>query len=182
MFHDNSDVNSPWSFGQRITEPGRRVVGSASIIQSNFGGGDHGNFEVAVPVVNDAGASSCAHYWHDNSDVNKQWSSGQRISDPVHEVIGGGCIIQSTFGGGAHGNFEVAAWVRLPDGRSVLQHYWHNNSDVNLPWRNGQVIVGGAKGNGVMIQSSFWLSTREFRVVVPVEGPGARTYPATRLA
>jgi hypothetical protein len=176
MWHDNSDVNNPWSFGQRITEPGRRVVGPASIIQSNFGAGNHGNFEVVVPVVNDAGQVELRHYWHDNSDVNNPWSIGQRINDPTHVIIGGGCIIQSDIGSGAHGNFEVAAWVRLPDSRSVLQHYWHDNSDVNLSWQNGQVIVEGAKGNGVIIQGSFGSPHGNFEVVVPVEGPGGRTY------
>ena len=176
MWHDNSDVNKPWSFGQRITEAGRRVAGPASIIQSDFGSGDHGNFEVVVPVVNNAGRVELRHYWHDNSDVSNPWSSGQRINDPTHEVIGGGCIIQSNFGSGAHGNFEVAAWVRLPGGRPALQHYWHDNSDVNLAWGNGQVIVEGAKGNGVIIQSSFGSPPGNFEVVVPVEGPGGRTY------
>lgn len=176
MWHDNSDVNKPWSFGQRITEPGPRVVGPASIIQSDFGSVDHGNFEVVVPVVNNAGRVELRHYWHDNSDVNNPWSIGQRINDPTHEVVGGGCIIQSNFGSGRHGNFEVAAWIRLPDGRPVLQHYWHDNPDVNLPWRGGQVIVSGAKGNGVMIQSSFGSPHGNFEVVVPVGGPGGRTY------
>lgn len=176
MWHDNGDVNKPWSFGQRITEPGRQAVGPASIIQSTFGQGDHGNFEVVVPVINDAGLVELRHYWRDNADVHTPWSIGQRINDPAHEVIGSGCIIQSSFGSGDHGNFEVAAWVRLPDGRSVLQHYWHDNSDVDLPWRNGQVIVEGAKGNGVIIQSSFGAPHGNFEVLAPVEGPGGRTY------
>jgi Domain of unknown function (DUF4185) len=177
MWHDNSDVSKTWSFGQRITEPGRQVVGPASIIQSNFGSSEHGNFEAVVPVINDSGQAELRHYWHDNSDVNKPWAVGQRINDPTHEVIGGGCIIQSNFGSSEHGNFEVAAWVKLPDGRSVLQHYWHDNSDADLPWQNGQVIIVGAKGNGVIIQSSFGSSEHSnFEVVVPVAGPGGRTY------
>lgn len=176
MWHDNSDVNKPWSFGQRITEQGRRVVGPASVIQSNFGSGGHGNFEVAVPVIDDSGHAELRHYWHDNSDVKKPWSKGQRINSPQHQVLGGGCLIQSNFGSGGHGNFEVAAWVRLADGRSVLQHYWHDNSDVNLPWRSGQIIVERAKGAGVMIQSSFGSPHGNFEVVVAVEGPFGRTY------
>lgn len=176
MWHDNSDVNKPWSFGQRITEAGRQVVGPASIIQSDFKSGSHGNFEVVVPIVGADGRVELRHYWHDNADVNKPWSIGQRINDPTHAVIGGGCIIQSNFGSGAHGNFEVAARVRLPDGRSVLQHYWHDNSNVNLPWRNGQVIISGAAGNGVIIQGSFGSPHGNFEVVVPVAGPAGRIY------
>jgi hypothetical protein len=176
MWHDNSDGNNPWSFAQRITEPGRRVVGPASIIQSIIGAGSHGNFEVVVPVVGNGGRVELRHYWHDNSDGSLPWSIGQQINDPAHEVIGGGCIIQSNFGSGAHGNFEVAAWVRLPGGHSVLQHYWHDNSDGSLPWQNGQVIAQGVKGNGVIIQSSFGSPNRNFEVVVPVDAPGGRTY------
>ena len=177
LWHDNSDVNKPWAFGQRITEVGRQVVGPASLIQSDFRSDAHGNFEVIVPVVNDGGQVELRHYWHDNADVNKHWSVGQRVNDPAHEVLGGGCIIQSDFSGGDHGNFEVAAWVRLADGRAVLQHYWHDNNDVNSPWRNGQIIVAGAKGNGVLIQSSFGSGGHgNFEVVVPIEGPEGRTY------
>jgi hypothetical protein len=153
------------------------VVGPASIIQSNIGTGSHGNFEVVVPVAGDGGRVELRHYWHDNSGGRKPWSiTPHQINDPTHEVIGGGCIIQSNFGSGAHGNFEVAAWVRLPDGRSVLQHYWHDNSDGGLPWQKGRVIAEGVKGNGVIIQSSFGSPNRNFEVVVPVDAPGGRTY------
>jgi hypothetical protein len=177
MWHDNSDDDKPWSFAGRITEPGRRVAGPASIIQSNIGTGSHGNFEVVVPVVGNGGRRELRHYWHDNSGEYGPWSiTPHRVNDPKHEVLGGGCIIQSTFGSGAHGNFEVAAWVRLPDGRSVLQHYWHDNTDGGLPWQNARVIAEGVKGNGVIIQRSFGSPNRNFEVVVPVDAPGGRTY------
>ena len=177
MWHDNSDDDKPWSFAGRITEPGRRVAGPASIIQSNIGTGSHGNFEVVVPVVGNGGRRELRHYWHDNSGEYGPWSiTPHQINDPAHEVIGGGCIIQSNFGTGAHGNFEVAAWVRLPDGRSVLQHYWHDNTDGGLPWQNARVIAEGVKGNGVIIQSSFGSPNRNFEVVFPVDAPGGRTY------
>lgn len=177
VWHDNSDVNLPWQFGQRITEAGRRVLGPACIIQSNFGGGEHGNFEVIVPVLGDDGVPELRHYWHDNSDVNLPWNRGQRVNDPSHAVIGSGCLIQSNFGDSDHGNFEVAAWVALPDGRRVLQHYWHDNSDVGLPWRNGQIIAFDVHGNGVLIQSDFGSEEHgNFEVAVPVQGPEGRTY------
>jgi hypothetical protein len=176
FWHDNSDVSKPWGPAQRITESSRRVIGSASIIQGDFGSSGRGNFEVAVPIINEQGHHELRHYWHDNSDVNKPWRSGQRISDPSHTVLGGGCLIQSNFGTGAHGNFEVCAFVRLPDGRDVLQHYWHDNSDVNKTWQNGQVMAEGVKGPGVMIQGSFGSPHGNFEIVVPVEGRGGRTY------
>jgi Domain of unknown function (DUF4185) len=173
LWHDNSDTTHPWSFGQRITEPGRNVTGPASIIQSSFRSGEHGNFEVVVPVMNDDGSSELRHYWHDNSDVQLPWRRGQRVNDPTHRVLGSGCIIQSTLGGSDHGNFEVAGWVQLNDGRSVLHHYWHDNSDVERPWANGQIITDQARGNGVLIQSSFG-DTGNFEVVAPVDGRDGR--------
>lgn len=175
LWHDNADVNSPWGLGKRITEPGRQVMGPASIIQSSLGADDN-NFEVVVPVLDDVGRVELRHYWHDNSDVDSPWRVGGRVNDPSHEVLGGGCIFQSDFGADGN-NFEVAAWVRLPDGQSVLHHYWHDNSDVGSPWRNGQVILAGVCGNGTLIQSSFGGGAHgNFEVAVPRVGPGGRTF------
>src|SRR6266699_1406556 len=130
-WRDNFAPGNPWKRGQRIIE--NRAAFPGSLIQSDFGDGEHGNFEVVVPLFGDAGLVELwhmwhdnsevvvpvvdnrgrvelQHYWHDNSDVNNPWSIGQRVSDPMHEIIGGGCIIQSDFGSDDHGNFEVAAW------------------------------------------------------------------------
>jgi Domain of unknown function (DUF4185) len=175
FWHDNSDVNLPWARRQRITEVGRRVIGPASLIQSDFGS-PHRNFEVIVPVINSSGQPELRHYWHDNSDVQRPWSAGQQVNDPAHHVLGSGCLVQSDFGDGSHGNFEVVAWVRMPDGRSVLQHYWHDNSDVNRPWQSGQVIWENVKGPGVIIQSSHCSPHSNFEVVVPIGAPDGRTY------
>lgn len=173
-WRDNSAPGNPWKRGQRIIQG--RAAFPGSIIQSDFGDGHHGNFEVVVPLFGEGQAPELWHMWHDNSDVNKPWSFGQRITEPGRRVAGPASIIQSNFRSGNHGNFEIAAWVKLPDGRSVLQHYWHDNSDVNLPWREGQIIVSGAKGNGVMIQSSFGSPHGNFEVVVPIVGPSGKTY------
>jgi hypothetical protein len=167
------------ALGRGSTGDGARatVVGPASIIQSDFRSSAHGNFEVVVPIVGTLGQVELHHYWHDNSDVSLPWRRGQLINDPAHDVLGAACLIQSDFKSGKHGNFEVVAWVRLPSGQIVLQHYWHDNSDVNLPWRSGQVIIAGAKGPGVVIQSSFRSGDHgNFEVVVPVDGRGGRTY------
>jgi hypothetical protein len=127
-FHDNSDVSLPWRRAQTIST---RATGPGCIIQSDFGGGDHGNFEVVVLEGNEL-----VHYFHDNSDVSLPWRRAQTIST---RATGPGCIIQSDFSGGDHSNFEVVAPT---DGR--LQHFFHDNSDVSIPWRPAQVITHGS--------------------------------------
>ena len=138
-WHDNSDVNLPWRRGQTITDS---ADGPASIIQSDFINNDHGNFEVVVLE-----GHSLVHYWHDNSDVNLPWRRGQTITDSAD---GPASIIQSDFINNDHGNFEVV----VLEGHSLV-HYWHDNSDVNLPWRRGQTITDSADGVGCIIQSTF---------------------------
>jgi hypothetical protein len=175
FFHENADVASPWRQGQRITEAGRMVVGAASIIQSDFGLPDHGNFEVVVPILGDDGRAELRHYFHNNGDVNAPWVKAQVINPPDHTVLGPACLIQSDFGA-PNGNFEVAAWVRLPDGRSVLHHYWRTNGDTTSPWMPGQIIAEGVRGPGVIIQSSIGNApNKNFEVVVPVDASGGGT-------
>jgi hypothetical protein len=125
--HDNSDLNLPWQRGQRIVA---NVAGPGVIIQSDFRSGDHGNFEVVAPV-----GRSLVHYWHDNSDLNLPWQRGQTLTDAAS---GWGCLMQSDFGSGGHGNFEVLAEECM---QSVVA-YWHPNQDVTLPWMRGQVLLG----------------------------------------
>ena len=138
-WHDNSDVNSPWHRGQTISH---NATSSASIIQSDFRSGDHGNFEVVVRE-----GTNLIHYWHDNSDVNSPWRRGQIIST----VPGGpATIIQSDFRSGDHGNFEV-----ITVEQNSLVHYWHDNSDVRSPWRRGQNVMTPASGLAGFLQSDF---------------------------
>jgi hypothetical protein len=51
---------------------------------------------------------------------------------------GWGCLIQSNFGSGEHGNFEVLV---EECSQSVIS-YWHPNQDVNLPWLRHRVLLG----------------------------------------
>ena len=124
-FHDNSNVSLPWTRAQIIsTTPG----GPAILIQGDFESGNHGNFEL-LTVEN----GSIVHYFHDNSNVANHWQRGQTVVTPGTSVGG---FLQSDFKRSSHGNFEVALYTQ---GR--VTHYFHDNSDVNLPWRSGQIIA-----------------------------------------
>src|SRR5262249_9090486 len=149
FWHDNSDVSKPWRRGQRISA---NVAGPACIIQSDFRSGNHGNFEVVVPLPATGGTMDLWHFWHDNSDVSKPWQRGQRISA---NAAGPACIIQSDFRSGNHGNFEVCVSLPSTGDMMGLWHFWHDNSDVNKPWQRGQIITEVARGPACIIQSDF---------------------------
>ena len=145
-WRDNGHGNA-WQRGQIIVSG--NAAGPGCIIQSDFRSGpDHGNFEVVVPLPNASGGMDLWHYWHDNSDVTLPWQPGQMIAP---NVAGPGCIIQSDFRSGPdHGNFEVVVRVR-----GSLIHFWHDNSDVTLPWQPGQLISDSASGWASIIQSNL---------------------------
>ena len=162
-YRDGSRDNS-WFPAQVVVPSG--ATGAGSLIQSDFSGGDHGNFEVVVPVRNAAGGADLWHYFHDNSDVTLPWQRAQLIAA---NVAGPGCIIQSDFSGGDHGNFEVVVPVRNAAGGADLWHYFHDNSDVTLPWQRAQLIAANVAGPGCIIQSDFSGGDHgNFEVVVPV--------------
>jgi hypothetical protein len=131
-FHENNDVNNPWRRGQTVsTTPG----GPAVLIQSDFRGGDHGNFEALTIEGN-----SLVHYFHDNGNVANPWRRGQTVAAPATSVGG---LLQSDFRG-QHGNFEVAAFAQ-----GQVRHFFHDNGDVNNPWRPGQVIAPSGRSQKV---------------------------------
>ena len=143
FWRDNSDTSAPWQRAQRITT---NVDGAACIIQSDFRG-DHGNFEVVVPLRNDAGLLELWHFWRENDDTSTPWQRGQRI---VVGVSGPAVLIQSDFISGDHGNFELV----VPIGPSLI-HFWRDNSDTSKPWQSGQMISDAATGWGCIMQSNF---------------------------
>src|SRR5207237_7195153 len=126
-FRENSDEGSPWKHGQVIVPTG--VAAAGSIIQSDFSDGDHGNFEVVVPLFAPDGTMDLWHFFHDNSDVNLPWQRAQRIAT---NVAAAGCIIQSDFSGGNHGNFEVVVPVVSNAGGIDVMHFWHDNYALRL--------------------------------------------------
>ncbi len=143
-----------WSPGQVLPPP---ATGAASMIQSDFGSGPHGNFEVVL-----LNGSELWHWWHDNSDVTLPWQTGQRI---LNTATGPGSIIQSTFKSGQHGNFEVV----VPEATG-LWHWWHDNSNVALPWQRGGLVSAAATGAGCIIQSDFGSGDQGNFEVVVLEG------------
>jgi hypothetical protein len=167
FWHDNSDVSLPWRMGQRVS--GDPVLGPGALIQSDFRSSEHGNFEVVVPLRGASGRAELWHFWHDNGDVNAPWRRGQRVTGPVDDVAGPASLIQSDFRGGEHGNFEVVVPLRSPQGAVELWHFWHDNTDVALPWRRGQRIAVGVTGPAMFIQSDFRsVDHGNFELVVPV--------------
>ncbi|MBV9650776.1 MAG: DUF4185 domain-containing protein [Pseudonocardiales bacterium] len=183
---DNSAIRLPWIRAQRITGDQDKVTGPGCIIQSASNTGLHGNFEVVVPLRQANGTTQLHHFYRDNSDARLPWIRGQRITGDQDDVAGPGCIIQSTFGAGLPGNFEVVVPLRQANGTTQLHHFHRDNSNAHLPsplrqrltmnvhtpWIRGQGITGASydvAGPGCITQSAS--STRQrsrFDVVVPI--------------
>jgi hypothetical protein len=144
------------------------VAGPGCIIQSAPRTGEHGNFEVVVPLWHASGAIELRHFYRDNSDahlplalrqrltmtVHIPWLRGQRITGEQDSVAGPGCIIQSSLGSAQHGRFDVVVPLRLQDGSIELRHFFQDSSDVPVPWTKAQFITQSCAGFGGIIQSS----------------------------
>src|SRR5215210_2844224 len=111
-----------------------------SLIQSSFGQRPHGNFEAVILEGN-----RLFHWWRDNSTYPYIWKRGQAVGID-DEAADPASIIQSSFRTADYGNFEVVLPLRTPNGRMELWHFWHDNSDVSLPWRRGQRISSNITG------------------------------------
>jgi hypothetical protein len=187
FYRDNTDTALPWIRGQRITGEQDEVAGPGCIIQSAPRPGQHGNFEVVVPLRRADGAIELRHFYRDNTDTALPWSRGQQITGEQDEVAGPGCIIQSAPRIGQHGNFEVVVPLRRADGAIELRHFYRDNSDAHLPsplrqrltmslhvpWMRGQRVTDGqdhVAGPGCIIQSSASTGQHgRFEVVVPLQ-------------
>jgi len=130
------------------------------LIQSDFRSGivgNHHNFETVILQDH-----NLVHYWRDNGNVAEGWVRGQVITS---QATGPGCIIQSDFHSGDHGNFEVV----VPEGNNLV-HYFHDNGDVASPWRRGQVISTASTGTGSIIESDFRSGDHRNFELVALEG------------
>jgi hypothetical protein len=164
--HDNSDISLPWKRRQMITAD---VAGGGCIIQSNLGNGEHGNFEVVIPLR----VGRRVELWHfsrDNSLPNRPWRREQRITGANDSVGGPGTIIQSDIGG-RHGHFEVVVPLIVAGGTMELWHFRHDNSNTASPWQRVRKVAANVTGPGSIIQSDFTNNEqRRFDVVVPEDG------------
>lgn len=151
FYHDNSDITLSWQRGQMIAS---HVAGAGSIIQSSFGNGAHGNFEVVVPLYTVNGHIELWHFWRDNSSPARTWHRGLRVTGEDDIVGGPGAIIQSDYGG-AHGNFEVVVPLIVQGSAMELWHFSHDNSNMSSPWQRGKLISANVIGPGTLIQSDF---------------------------
>jgi Domain of unknown function (DUF4185) len=166
FFHDNANLDTEWIKAKRITGAAEAVAGPGSIIQANYGIGDHGNFEVVVPILGPGGRPELWHYFHDNSDVDSEWVKAQRVTGPSDWVAGGGVILESDFGDGDPGNLEVVVPLRMPHGHTELWHFWRD-TDVSTRWQRSQMITASASGWASFIRSDFGPDEhRNFEVLV----------------
>ncbi len=164
-FHENDDPAKPWVRAGLVAAD---VVGPASMIMSDYSHeGTDNNFEVVVPVRNASGGADLWHYFKDNRDVANPWVPVQVVA---LDVAGPGCLAQSDQGDAEHGNFEVVVPRRNAAGGLDLVHYYHDNSDVSLPWVQAQVVHPDVAGPGCLIVSDFTHDGKDnnFEVVVPI--------------
>jgi len=166
FWHDSTNVDTKWHRARRITGEADQVAGPASIIQSDFRDGEHGNFEVIVPLIGRHGHATLCHFFRDNSNVDNVWVRAQQITGEWDRVAGGGVIIQGDLGDGPHGNFEVVVPLKMPNGHTELWHFFHE-SDPGTLWRRGQMITASAGGGACIIRSDFGPDEhRDFEVLV----------------
>jgi hypothetical protein len=120
-------VHTPWMRGQQVTGAGDDVAGPGCIIQSAFSAGQHGRFEVVVPLHLQDGAIELRHFFQNQSDVLGPWTRRQFITQ---SCAGFGGIIQSDFSPADNGGFEVLVDER----RGSVVHYWHPTDRAAEVW------------------------------------------------
>lgn len=154
FFRDNSNADNEWIKVKRITGEWDQVMGPGSITQSDFKSGEHGNFEIVVPLLGPNGFNELWHFYHDNSDTSSDWVKVRRITDKWDQVNGPGAILQSDFGDGENHNLEVVVPLKMPNGHTELWHFWHD-TDVTTDWQRGQMITASTNGWASFIRSDY---------------------------
>lgn len=134
---------------------GPGVTGVGCFIQSDFVAGGKHNFElVALEGTN------LVHYWRANDRAETPWRKGAVIST---RAIAPGCLAQSDFMSGDHGNLEVV----VPEAGGALVHYWHDSGQPGSGWNRAGVVTTGATGGACLITSDYTTSGhRNFEVMV----------------
>ncbi len=168
-YRDNTDAGAmAWKAGPCICT---NAAYAGSLIQSASGDSEvAGNFEVVVPVIQASGQVQLIHFRRENAHSIGPWTLNAPVTSPEDQVVGPGCIIQSSFGGG---NLEVIVPIKGVDDNPILQHYFRvHPNDAAHPWQRGlQVTPPGAvvTGPGCLVQNSW--GTRDIEIVVPIKGP-----------
>ncbi len=119
-----------------------QVNSSGSLIESDFITGNQRSLDIVVLQ-----SSNLVHYRRNNQ--NGAWENQGTITEqnqPINKSTGAGCIIQSSFQSGGHGNFEVVAL----EGKQLV-HYWKDN--VKNQWYRAAVITERATSSGWIVQS-----------------------------
>ena len=153
LVHYERHSNDPTGAWQRVGSVTDRATGRGSIIRSDYVDSEHEHFELVVLEGTDL-----VHYWRDHTVPGGAWNRGLTVTGSASSP---GCLIQSSFGGGAHGNFEVV----VLEGNN-LNHYWHDNSNPTSPWQFGATISTEATGEACMIESSYSGWYGNFELVV----------------
>jgi hypothetical protein len=130
---ENDDSGTRW-FPAGNNPIVRDVVGPGCIVQSDFQGeSGHGNFELVVPVRRPGGVR-LEHWFSENDDNGTNWKRGRFVTE---SSAGGACIITSDYGS-PHRNLEVLT-EECP---TSIVGYFHDSSDVALPWLRDKPLLG----------------------------------------
>jgi len=143
---DNSTSPTTWHKAQVIST---QATGSGCIIQSDFVTSGHSHFEVVVQE-----GSNLVHYWHEGSDRTGRW---HRTPTPITtHAASAGCLIQSDFGSGGHGNFELVVLENsFGKAGAGIVHYWRDNSGLPYDWHGPAMIDRNATSQGCLFRSDY---------------------------
>ena len=134
---------------------GPGVTAAGCFIQTDFVAGGKHNFELVVQE-----ATNAVHYWRANDTSDTPWRKGDVIST---HAIAPGCIVQSDFMSGGHGNLEAV----VPEAGGSLVHYWRDSGNPASAWNRTGVVTTGVTGGACFITSDYTTNGhRNFEVMV----------------